>query len=158
MVTVVKNLLMKIATTTKVTLVSEKYEKIDGYYFDVKIAGILEHVSVLARDLLNKHTYYLELDDLELVIETLKQEKRYNLIYMSDKEFMVLDRYTGQMECLDLEYGSLQKFPENSFKIHDIIKISNMIEQKTIDKNGKNIKNYLMYTKRTNARSFLRLV
>ena len=128
-------------------IISEKYEKADGIYFDIKVFGIIEPLNLSARELAEKHLYKFSQKDKKTILGAYKFDFRYRLSYVTNEEFMLFDLFSGEDVWIDLNYRSLKKFPDGSLTKCDIIKITQRIEHETMETNNRYYSDYDRYRK-----------
>ena len=144
----VKSILTKLfKKTNHMQIISEKYEKTDGIYFDVKIYGVIEPLKLSARELAEKHLYKFSQQDKKTILSAYKFDFKYRLTYTTDEEFMLYDLFSGEDVWIDLNYRSLKKFSDGALTKRDIIKITQKIEHETMETNNNNCNIYDRYHK-----------
>ena len=144
----VKNIFTKLfKKTNQMRIESERYEKTDGIYFDIKVYGIIEPLNLSTRELAEKHLYKFSSKDKKTILEAYKFDFRYRLVYVTNEEFMLYDLFSGEDVWIDLNYRSLKKFSDGALTKRDIIKITQRIEHENTETNDNHYSVYGRYKK-----------
>ena len=84
----------------RVRLVSEPIQRVDGFYFVVKVPCVHEQITLSTRNLLSQYAPQLSKEDKAIAIKTFKMEVKYTLLSMTDKEFEIEDITTGERQLV----------------------------------------------------------